>query len=81
MDHANAIKPDTRHGGCRREINGVPEKPAKLFCSYMDNILRSIEKEDIQQLIENANALHPKLSVAIEYEAENSIPFLNMRLK
>ena len=51
---------------------------AKLFSRYMDDILREIKKNEIDQKLEEINCLHPNLSFTIEKEKDGTLPFLDM---
>ena len=53
---------------------------AKLFTRYMDDILRDIRRDDIDQKLTEINNLHPNLSFTIEREKEGTLPFLDMQL-
>ena len=62
-------------------IEAEPEVEAKLFSRYMDDIIRSIRKTDVEKLLLKANSLHPNLCFTVEMEEHNEIPFLDMKLK
>ena len=53
---------------------------AKLFERYMDDIIRTIKVEDIDDKLNEINNLHPNLKFTIEYEKDGKIPFLDMLL-
>ena len=43
---------------------------AKLFSRYMDDIIRSIKRHEIDNILHAINALHPSLKFTIEQENE-----------
>ena len=52
---------------------------AKLYARYMDDILRSIKRAEVQQKLAEINSYHPALKFTIEEENERySLPFLDM---
>ena len=51
---------------------------AELFSRYMDDILRDINKNDIDKTLDDINSLHPSLRFTIEKENNRSLPFLDM---
>ena len=53
---------------------------AKLFSRYMDDILRSIRKDAIEDTLSEINNLHPKLRFTVETEQDGELPFLDMKL-
>ena len=54
------------------------EGKSKLFSRYMDDIMKEIKQDEIEQKLEEINALHPCLSFTIEREKEGK--FLDMEL-
>ena len=53
---------------------------AKLFSSYIDDILREIKESEIEEKLQQINNYHPNLKFTIEREEEASLPFLDMRI-
>ena len=53
---------------------------AKLFSRYMDDILRSIRKDAIEDTLSEINNLHPKLRFTVETEQDGELSFLDMKL-
>ena len=53
---------------------------AKLFSRYVDDVLRSIHKDRIEDKLAEINRLHPSLRFTIEVEENNQIPFLDMKI-
>ena len=52
---------------------------AQLFARYMDDILRSIKRAEVQEKLAEINSYHPFLKFTIEEEDEqSSLPFLDM---
>ena len=66
------------HCGCIRATVGQREPRAKIFHRYMDDILRSMKRDDVDGILARVNALHPNLEFTIETEDGGSIPFLDM---
>ena len=59
-----------------RQIQGN----AKLFTRYMDDILRDIKGDEIDNKLAEINNLHPNLTFTIEKENDGKLPFLDMQL-
>ena len=53
---------------------------AKLYFRYMDDIVREIKTENIDQKLSEINSFHPALKFTIEKETDDSLPFLDMRI-
>ena len=53
---------------------------ATLYTRYMDDILRDINKNDIDQKLKELNSIHPSLSFTVERETNGTIPFLDMKI-
>ena len=51
---------------------------AKLFARYMDDILRSIKRSEVERKLQEINNYYPSLKFTIETENEGSLPFLDM---
>ena len=51
---------------------------AKLFERYMDDILRSINRNWMEEKLAEVNGLHPNLKFTMEVEREGKLPFLDM---
>ena len=51
-----------------------------LFSRYMDDVVRDIDKNDIEKVLHNINNLHPSLHFTTEIEKEGSLPFLDMKI-
>ena len=51
---------------------------AKMFSRYMDDIIREIKKDDIDDKLVQLNNLHPNLAFTIEKEVKGKLPFLDM---
>ena len=62
----------------RRE--SVIKDTAKLFERYMDDIIRSIKHEKIEEKLQQINNIHANLKFTIEVEQDGRIPFLDMLL-
>ena len=53
---------------------------AKLYSRYMDDIIRTIHKNNIDRKLEEINSFHPSLKFTIEMEKDCEIPFLDMKV-
>ena len=53
---------------------------AKLFERYMDDIIRSIRADAVEEKLKQINGLHGNLKFTMELEQEGKIPFLDMLL-
>ena len=53
---------------------------AKLYYRYMDDMVREIKTENIDQKLSEINSYHSALEFTIEKETDNSLPFLDMRI-
>ena len=55
---------------------------AKLYARYMDDILRSIKRAEVQRKLAEINRYHPFLKFTIEEENEQfSLSFLDMLMQ
>ena len=53
---------------------------AKLFDRYMDDVIRSIHRDQIQEKLRQINNIHRNLKFTMEGEQNGEIPFLDMLL-
>ena len=53
---------------------------SKIYSRYMDDILCSIKKENIDSHLNMINGLHPSLTFTYEIETNGKLPFLDMNL-
>ena len=53
---------------------------AKIYFRYMDDIVREIPENQIEQKLEEINNYHPSLKFTLETETEKSLPFLDMKI-
>ena len=51
---------------------------AKLYYRYMDDIIRSIKRHEIDSILRAINELHPMLQFTIEREIDGRLAFLDM---
>ena len=51
---------------------------AKIYFRYMDDIVREIPENQIEQKLEEINNYHPSLKFTLETETEKSLPFFNL---
>ena len=54
---------------------------AKVFGRYVDDIIRTAKVTDIDDIMSQANNLHPCLKFTSEKEVDNKIPFLDMMVE
>ena len=52
----------------------------KLYSRYIDDIIRSISKNNVESKLLQINKLQTSLSFTIETEKEGMIPFLDMKI-
>ena len=53
---------------------------SKLFGRYMDDVIRSIAREQGKLKLAQLNSIHPNLKFTVEYEKDGQIPYLDMLL-
>ena len=53
---------------------------AKVFQRYMDDILRSIKRQNIKAKLAEINRLHPNLKFTVEIETDGKLPYLDMEI-
>ena len=66
--------------GWLRKFDDTIKGDADVYTRYMDEILRDISSDDIDDKLVEINNLHPSLKFTIEREVDSSIPFLDMRI-
>ena len=66
--------------GWMSKFDGQIQGNAKLFTRYMDDILRDIKRDEIDNKLAEINNLHPNLTFTIEKENDGKLPFLDMQL-
>ena len=54
---------------------------SKLYFRYMDDVLKNNKKTNIEQKLQDINALHPSLTFTREREKDGSLPMLDMSIK
>ena len=64
--------------GWLSQFDNAIQGNAKMFSRYMDDIIREIKKDDIDDKLVQLNNLHPNLAFTIEKEAKGKLPFLDM---
>jgi len=67
--------------GWLSKFDNLIKGDAKLFARYMDDILREIHISCIDDKLSELNNLHLSLKFTVERENNNSILFLDMKLK
>ena len=67
--------------GWMHKFDPIVKDDACLFARYMDDYLRNIKAESIDEKLEEINNLHPSLKFTIEYEKDRSLPFLDMLIQ
>ena len=53
---------------------------AKLFHRYMDDILRTIKRKNIQSKLAEINSLHQNLEFTLDKGKDDRLPFLDMSI-
>ena len=66
--------------GWMSKFDGQIQGNAKLFTRYMDDILRDIKRDEIDNKLAEINNLHPNLTFTIEKENDGKLPFLDIQL-
>ena len=54
---------------------------ASIFERYVDGTLLNVEDSKIDNNLNKVNALHPKLEFTLEKPVDNTIPFLDMKIR
>lgn len=67
--------------GWMSKFDNTIKGQATLYARYMDDILRDINENEINEKLRDINNLHPALKFTIERETNASIPFLDMEIK
>ena len=67
--------------GWMSKYNQVVKGNANIYSQYMDDVMRDIDNNNVDQKLTEINCLHPSLQFTIERETNSSIPFLDMRIK
>ena len=67
--------------GWMHKFDSIVRDDAQLFARYMDDYLRNIKANKIQQKLDEINNLHPSLQFTMENENNGSLPFLDMLIK
>ena len=83
------LKPGSWACGCTQKLAVEPttiqpetlSSPSKIFARYVDDIVRSVKEDEIDQLLENANKIHQNLEFTIEKEHDREIPFLDLLIR
>ena len=52
----------------------------EIFGWYVDDIIRTSKRGEIEEIVRQANTLHPCLKFTIELECDGKLPFLDMLL-
>ena len=66
--------------GWMHQFDNVIKGDAVLYERYMDDILRDIDSQQVDEKLNEINNLHPALKFTIEREQNSSIPFLDMKI-
>ena len=74
------VMPSAPHlaNGWLSQFDNAIQGNAKMFSRYMDDIIREIKKDDIDDKLVQLNNLHPNLAFTIEKEVKGKLPFLDM---
>ena len=57
------------------------KEDATIFNIYVDDTLVDIEESEIDNRLAKINNLHPKLEFTLERPVDNTIPFLDMKIR
>ena len=57
------------------------KEDATIFNIYVDDTLVDVDDTEIENRLKKINKLHPKLEFTLEKPIENTIPFLDMKIK
>ncbi|XP_066929990.1 uncharacterized protein [Clytia hemisphaerica] len=66
--------------GWLSQFDGKIKGEAQIFGRYMDDILRNIKTNQIENKLNEINEFHPNLKFTCEREDKGSIPFLDMKI-
>ena len=61
-------------------FDSIIKGEAKIYSRYMDDILKDIKKNKIDETLTKINELDDNLKFTVERERDTSIPFLDMRI-
>lgn len=64
--------------GWMHKFDKIIKGDASLFARYMDDYLRNIKTNQIENVLQNINNLHPSLKFTVENERNGELPFLDM---
>ena len=67
--------------GWMHKFDPIIRDDAPLFARYMDDHLRNIKANKVQEKLVQINSLHPSLKFTMEGEHDSSLPFLDMLIK
>lgn len=63
------------------KFDPIVRDDAPLFARYMDDYLRNIKANKVQEKLVQINSLHPSLKFTMEREHNSSLPFLDKLIK
>ena len=66
--------------GWLSQFDPIIKDDSKLFTRYMDDILREMKRDEIENKLIEFNNLHPNLTFTIERQNNGTIPFLYMQI-
>ena len=66
--------------GWLSKFDSVIRGEAKLYFRYMDDILKEVNREHVEQQLRDINQLHPNLKFTLERENEEQLPVLDMKI-
>lgn len=67
--------------GWMYKFDSIVKGDASLFARYMDDYVRDIKPESINEKLKQINGLHPSLKFTMEIEDNGSLPFLDTLLQ
>ena len=67
--------------GWMHKFDNIVKGEASLFARYMDDYLRDIKAESVNDTLKQINELHPSLKFTMEIENNGALPFLDTLLQ
>ena len=53
-------------------------EPTNIFARYVDDIIRSVRRDEIEKTFKTPNSLHPNLEFTVEHETNTEVFFLDL---
>ena len=61
--------------------SGRAYRDCKVFGRYVDDVIRTAKRSNVDFILEYVSKLHPNLQFTAEEQANGQIPFLDMKIK